>query len=326
MAGGPVLALVGATGLVGSALLRSFLDAVSDSRLSSLRILTTSPASPKLASARAHPAGRVEIREIHYSDTSSLDAALAGVDVLVSAMGAQSSPEGTYESNKHLLLDAAVRAGVRIYVPSEWGTDHNGANQDAVQSPMFANKQAHHAEAQQRGLQVLAVYNALILEISFSDWLGISTGASSTEWTVPRPEHPVAFTSLRDLGPFTLSAVLQTWHAPSSSAAPIPSRLRIYSDLLTLDKAADLWEEIAGGTVKRNYVDSDGLKKRYQEVKPTLPPGMLGPAIPLMISLGGFDYSQDSANSLLNTGEYAFEPRTVRDFLAERAREIRQAA
>lgn len=38
---------------------------------------------------------------------------------------------------------------------------------------MFDNKKKHLEEARARGLYVLAVHNGLILEISFSDWLGI---------------------------------------------------------------------------------------------------------------------------------------------------------
>ncbi|GAA6049191.1 hypothetical protein JCM3770_003302 [Rhodotorula araucariae] len=324
MPNAPVVALVGATGLVGSALLTTLLSATGSARISHLRVLTTSPASSKLAPARAHPSRRVSVHGIRYTAPETLEEALRGADVLVSAMGAQSHAEGTYEDNKERLLDAAVKAGVKIYVPSEFGTDHNGQNQDVVQSPMFANKQHHHAAAASRGLQVLAFYSSLITEISFSDWLGIPTSSPSPEWTLPRPAHPVAFTSLRDIGPMVLSAVLQT-HAAAPERTPIPSRLRVCSDLLTLDEAADLWERAAGGTIQRSYVDTDGLRERYEAIKPTLAPGMLGPAIPLMISLGGFDYTADNSNALLNTGDYAFEPRTVRDFLEEKAREVGKA-
>lgn len=318
MAGGPVISLVGATGalllsraftlsiphllirtpclvaqrfagLVGSALLTAFLDAVTTNRIGTLRILTSSPDSIKLAPARTHPSGRVEIHQIAYVIPDTLDKALNGADVLVSAMGASENEQGKYEDNKQKLLDAAVKAGVKIYVPSEFGTDHTKPPlQDYVQSPMFENKQHHHREAEQRGLQVLAFYNALIMEISFSDWLGISTSSPDTKWSIPRPSHPVAFTSLRDLGPFVLSALLQTLSSsatPSDVSAPIPSGLRIYSDLKTLDEAADIWERVAGGKVERDYIDTDGLKERYEKIKPSLAPGMLGPAIPLMISL-----------------------------------------
>ncbi|GAA5874297.1 hypothetical protein JCM1840_000626 [Sporobolomyces johnsonii] len=320
----PVLALVGATGLVGSALLSYFLTALSSEKISTLRILTSSPSSPKLDDARG--TNGVDIVQVRYADEASLERSLQGADVLVSAMGASETKEGRYEDNKQRLLDAALKAGVKVYVPSEWGTDHNTAAGKTVESPIFFNKRHHHEEAEKRGLQVIAVYNALILEISFSDWLGIPISSPNPTWTIPRPSHSVAFTSLRDLGPYVLSAILQTLSSstsPTNASSPIPSRLRIYSDSLTLDAAADLWEQLAGGKVTREYVDEAGLRERYDEIKPTLKPGMLGPAIPLMMALGGFDYEDDNANALLNVADFAFEPRTVEEFLKEKAMELK---
>ncbi|GAA5937213.1 hypothetical protein JCM1841_002328 [Sporobolomyces salmonicolor] len=320
----PVLALVGATGLVGSALLSHFLAALSSGKLSTLRILTSSPSSPKLEDARG--TNGVEVVQVRYADEASLERGLQGADVLVSAMGAAETKEGKYEDNKQKLLDAALKAGVKVYVPSEWGTDHNTAAGKAIGSPMFLNKQHHHEEAEERGLQVIAVYNALILEISFSDWLGIPISSPNPTWTIPRPSHPVAFTSLRDLGPCVLSAILQTLSSstsPTNASSPIPSRLRIYSDSLDLDAAADLWEQLAGGKVTRQYVDEEGLRAKYDKIKPTLKQGMLGPAIPLMIAMGGFDYEEDNANAQLNVADFAFEPRTVEAFLKDKARELK---
>ncbi|GAA5972991.1 hypothetical protein JCM11641_000354 [Rhodosporidiobolus odoratus] len=319
----PVLALVGATGLIGSALLPSFTAAVQSGRLSTLRILTSSASSSKLYEARK--ASGVEIKEVHYADQASLLEGLKGVDALVSAMGAAETGEGKYEENKATSLDAALKAGVKVYVPSEWGTDHNGKNNGIVDSPIFHNKAHHHAEAESQGLQVLAIYCGLVLEISFSDWLGIPISSASPTWTIPSPVHPVAFTSLSDLGPFTLSAVLQAF-ASSSSASfkSIPSRLRISSDVVTLDRAADFWEKYASGKVQRNYQQFEELKKTYEEIKPTLKSGLLGPAIPLMMSVGGFDHTKDDANPLLNAGDYEFRPKTVEEFLKGKAQELRK--
>ncbi|GAA6036411.1 hypothetical protein JCM8097_001707 [Rhodosporidiobolus ruineniae] len=320
----PIIALVGATGLVGSALLSSFVDAVQSSRIASLRILTASPSSPKLSAAKEVKG--VEVREIAYSDAKSLEKALQGVEVLVSAMGASETSQGRYQENKERLVEAAVKAGVKVYVPSSWGTDFRGKNQEVIQSPMFANKIHHHEDAQKRGLQVLEIYNGLILEISFSDWLGIPISSPSPTWTIPTPAHPVAFTSLSDLGPFTLSAILQTLSsstAPSNASAPVPSHLRVYSDCVTIDQAADWWEKYAGGKVQREYKDAEGLRERYEEIRPTLKEGMLGPAIPLMMALGGFNHTVDSAVPLLNFGDFAFEPKTVEAFLREKAEELK---
>ncbi|GAA5853065.1 hypothetical protein JCM8547_000189 [Rhodosporidiobolus lusitaniae] len=249
MAAASSLALVGATGLIGSALLPTFLNALSTGRLSSVRILTASPSSSKLSTARATP--HAEVREVKYADAASLEEALQGVDVLVSTMEAQGE----------------------------------------VQSPMFESKKHHLAEAKARGLQVLAVHNGLELEMSFSDWLGIPIRCA---------------TLLQTRSPFTLSAVLQTRNFPSFPW-PLPSQLRLYSDSLTFDEVASLWEKYAGGKIERVYKTTEELRAKYEEIKPTLKSGMLGPAIPLMIA-----------------GDFAFKPSTVEDFLREKAEELKK--
>jgi uncharacterized protein YbjT (DUF2867 family) len=126
----PILALVGATGkfkgefelaspahvalsgLVGGYLLPTFLSALKSNKLSSIRILTSSPDSPKLD----HLAGvdGVEIVPIAYRDPASLATALRDVGILVSAMGTSTSKEGEYEANKATLLKAAADAGVKV--------------------------------------------------------------------------------------------------------------------------------------------------------------------------------------------------------------------
>jgi hypothetical protein len=186
------------------------------------------------------------------------------------------------------------------------------------------------------GVRVVAIYNALLLEMSFSAWLGLDITTPNPTWTIPTPAYPVAFTSFQDIGPYVLAASLQSYRD-----SDIPSRLRIYSDSLTLDEAADLWEKQTGSKIERKYADGDELQKRYEEIKPTLQPGMLGPAIPCklsirsspsfrhfllseltlcpctgMMSQGGFDHSKDNSNALLNRDEFAFKTHSVADFFA----------
>lgn len=99
-------------GLVGSALLPAFVQALKDHQFASLRILTASPSSPALSLAHSVPG--VEIIEISFGDQRGLAEALRGVEVLVSAMGAAETKQGKYQGNKQKLLDAAVEAGVKV--------------------------------------------------------------------------------------------------------------------------------------------------------------------------------------------------------------------
>lgn len=130
MSSAPVLALVGATGefvsldlglrklnctstgLVGGHLLPTFLAALKAGKLSAVRILTSSPDSEKLSPLRS--AQGVSIHAISYSNSSSLEQALSGVGILISAMGSSPTKEGSYETNKSNLLASAAAAKVKV--------------------------------------------------------------------------------------------------------------------------------------------------------------------------------------------------------------------
>ncbi|KAL8283884.1 hypothetical protein RQP46_005316 [Phenoliferia psychrophenolica] len=304
----PSLAIVGCTGLVGGHLLPSFTEALLAGKISQLRLLTTRPIdTPVLAKAALTPG--ITVHQVDFS-TGSLEAALDGVGILVSAMGMGGTGSAeSYERNKANLIEAAATSGVKVYVPSDFGTDHNTPAAKAIGSPMFEAKKRHHAKAEALGLKVIAIYNGLLLETAFSAWLGIDSKVANPTWTIPKPSHAVAFTSLPDLGHFVLSATIQSF----DGATDIPSRLRIYSDLITLDTAADQWEQATGGTITRTYLDEAALRAKYEEIKPTLAAGMLGPAIPLLITQGAFDHGQDCANSVLLRDDWAFTPTSVLD-------------
>ncbi|KAK4701942.1 hypothetical protein P7C70_g4287, partial [Phenoliferia sp. Uapishka_3] len=304
----PAVALVGATGLVGRNLLATFLQALKNRQISSLNILTTSDNPALVEPAKLEG---VKVFKVDYSNTGTLDGALEGVGILVSAMGmGKEAGIGSYEVNKGKLIEAAARMNVKVYVPSEFGTDHNTEAAKGIGSVMFDGKQVHHAKAESLGLRVIAMYTGLLLEISFSAWLGIDSSVINPTWSLPTPSRPVAFTSLHDVGPYVLSASCQAF----SGANDIPSRARIYSDLITLDSAADIWEEVTGEKITRTTLDQVQLAAKYEEIKPTLAIGMLGPAIPLLISQGAFDHGGTNANGFLRRGDWNFEPTSVRDF------------
>lgn len=116
----PSIALVGATGLVGGHLLTSFLDALASGKLSALRILTTGPIdAPRLAEAAAKSG--VIVRKVDYADVGTLEMALSGIDIVVSAMGmgSRSSVE-SYETSKANLITAAARCGVKVSLWCSW--------------------------------------------------------------------------------------------------------------------------------------------------------------------------------------------------------------
>lgn len=74
----------------------------------------------------------VKVVKVDYTNLESLTSALIGQDALVSALAA------TAVSSEKLLIDAAVKAGVKRVLPSEFGCDLKNPKARAL--PVFAGK------------------------------------------------------------------------------------------------------------------------------------------------------------------------------------------
>lgn len=109
-----------------------------------------------------------------YKNTSTVTTALQGVDVLVSALGT----EGVDEV-RETIIKASVEAGVKVYFPSEFGTNHY---QISYQHPLFEGKHDHFVKAKEQGLNPIRMLVGHIMECSFGKWFGLDTEAGV--WTV----------------------------------------------------------------------------------------------------------------------------------------------
>lgn len=119
------IALVGASGNVGKVLLPALLAA----KTFTVTVLRRSSSS---SSPSTFPPG-VRVVDADFTSVDSLTAALAGQDAVVSAVG---TPALNDEQKR--LVDAAVAAGVKRFLPSEFGCDLT--NELAAKLPVFAPK------------------------------------------------------------------------------------------------------------------------------------------------------------------------------------------
>ncbi|KAJ5978195.1 hypothetical protein N7501_001537 [Penicillium viridicatum] len=145
------VALAGASGNLGPAVLKQLLDAGFD-----VTILTRQ-GSDKTFDSRAH------VAQVDYESLDSLKAALSGQDAVVSTLNVGAVPLTT-----HLrLIDAAAATGVKRFIPSEYGCDTK--NPLTGRLPVFGDKIGVHEHlknvAQQSGLS----YSVLITG-PFLDW------------------------------------------------------------------------------------------------------------------------------------------------------------
>lgn len=116
------VALIGASGSVGKVLIDAFLN---DKRFN-VTVLRRGSSSATYPSA-------FKVVDVDYDSLDSLTAALAGQDAVVSAI----NPATPVDTQKKF-IDAAIAAGVKRFVPSEFGCDLN--NELARVLPVFAPK------------------------------------------------------------------------------------------------------------------------------------------------------------------------------------------
>ncbi|RDL36858.1 NAD(P)-binding protein [Venustampulla echinocandica] len=115
------IALAGATGTLGSVILKE----LHESGLFEVTVLV------RESSVQNFPEG-VKVAKVNFESLDSLAEALAGQEALVSALATLAI------SVQKLLIDAAVKAGVKRIIPSEFGVDL--INPKARALPVYAGK------------------------------------------------------------------------------------------------------------------------------------------------------------------------------------------
>ncbi|KAL3481021.1 hypothetical protein BJX99DRAFT_219539 [Aspergillus californicus] len=150
------VALVGGSGNLGPAVLSSLLDAGF-----AVTVLTRQDSTSTFDTG-------VQVAKVNYESLDSLKAALAGNDVVVNTLGVGAVPRST-----HLrLVDAAVAAGVKRFIASEYGCDTTHPKTSKL--PVFGDKVAvqQHLKkvSQESGLSY-----SLLITGPFLDW-GLQNG------------------------------------------------------------------------------------------------------------------------------------------------------
>ena len=153
------IALIGATGFVGSALLEELLR-----RGHQVRALQRDPA--KLA-----PRPGLDVRSIDVLAATDLAAQLQGVDAVISAFNAGwTNPQlhDDFLRGSQAIADAARTAGVRLLMVGGAGSLYVAPGQQLVDSPQFP------AEWKQGALAAREVLSRLRADTSSLDWTFVS--------------------------------------------------------------------------------------------------------------------------------------------------------
>jgi uncharacterized protein YbjT (DUF2867 family) len=109
-------------------------------------------------------------------DVPSLENALRGVDLVVSTL---SGPTVGKQIN---LIHAAKAAGVKRFIPSEFGTDIKSLKEAGHTVAFFEPKLAVRAELQKVGLEYVLIENGFFYTFLLSPFFGVDL-VRNTSWS-----------------------------------------------------------------------------------------------------------------------------------------------
>lgn len=201
------------------------------------------------------------------NDPASLVAPLKGIDLVVSALGGESLHGSSGESN---LVHAAKSAGVKRFVPSQFGVDIHDLTVGAV--PFLDTKVKTLLELQKVGLDYIIVstnvWTDYVLGMNFFGW-NIFEGSegmlpndgnefvSSTLFLANLPYAPfafvslVSFTTLHDVPYLAIPALVD----PALKNAHV----RIAADTLTWNQVADAVDQTLNKKITRKYFNTQQI-------------------------------------------------------------------
>ncbi|CAK5280463.1 unnamed protein product [Mycena citricolor] len=153
------------------------------------------------SAAKTVPANVKVVQVPAYDDVPAVAAALKAhrVEVIVSTLTTEAI------AAQSPLIDAAQRAGVKLFVPSEFGTSTEGHTEGP-----FGEKNKIIEKLQSVGVPYLRIFNGLFIE--FATWTVNYNAEAKKLYVIGKSEGPVSATSIGDVAGY-LAHILT--HQPS---------------------------------------------------------------------------------------------------------------
>lgn len=194
--------------------------------------------------------GDVDIREVDYTNPSTLIDAVKGQDAVISALN------HTALGNQRALLDASVSAGVQRFILSEYGSDTY--NSKAAPLPVFAPKKTEQQYAEELAAQGKISYTILITGpfLDFGLNLGfLGPNLKKKQFTYYDGGIAKFSTTTRATIAKAVIGVLTKLEETKNRAVYVQDAAVTQKDLFRLSKQVlgeDGWTEVDGGATEEN--------------------------------------------------------------------------
>ncbi|KXH47601.1 hypothetical protein CNYM01_09452 [Colletotrichum nymphaeae SA-01] len=238
------VALAGASGNLGLRILESLLDAGFE-----VTVLI------RRESTRIDYPVKARVVEVDFDSSESLQNTLGGIDAVVSAVGKQNGLQSQFK-----LIDAAIAAGVKRFIPSEFGADLQNPKIRAFPTYRTKVEVEDYLEKKVRdtGLTYTYVYNSVL----FDEGLSLGAFANFSTRTVnifDGGDTAFSATRIKTVSQ-AVAAILRNLDATKNKAVRIRDLAMTPKQLLETLKALDqdhAWKVVA--------VDTDSLVKNAEQ-------------------------------------------------------------
>ncbi|WYZ37211.1 hypothetical protein EsH8_II_000717 [Colletotrichum jinshuiense] len=235
------IALAGASGNLGTPILKALLNA-------DFSVTVLSRRNGNASRLAHHP--NLNIKEVDFSSVESLRSALSGIEVVISCLATLAI------GGQNPLIDASVAAGVRRFIPAEFGMD--SGNDLCAQLPVCAPKVAVQKYLMQKfeshpGFTFTAIANGLFL-----DW-GLKMGLildmkQHTATLYNGGNVPFSVTNLADVAAAVVSVIC---HQPQTANRIV----YVHSALVTQNKLIQYAKDFDKKEWTTSFKDTEELRK-----------------------------------------------------------------
>lgn len=237
MTGNPIVAIAGAGGDLGARIARALV-----ARGAVVRALVRPGADPA-ALAAIEAMGAVPVTA-DPADVGAMAAALTDSACVISALNGLRS---AIIDRQGVLLDAAVRAGVPRFIPSDYSADFTKTKPGLNRN--FDLRRAFMARADAAQIKVTSILNGAFLDMLGAEMPIIQAGIRRVLYWHDA-DQPLDFTTKDDVAAFTAAAAMD----PST-----PRLLRISGDSVSARQIAALLTEVSGQRYRLQWVGSLGM-------------------------------------------------------------------
>ncbi|EPS98925.1 hypothetical protein FOMPIDRAFT_1024474 [Fomitopsis schrenkii] len=307
--------LVGATGGLGRDVANVFLTSHKPffSRIIVTARDTTTPEAKALAEKGA------ELVLVNPLDpVASFTKAFQGVDAVANLLGE------TPHEFRDAVGEAAIKSGVAVYFPSEFGVDHRINDFPGYDFADWVFKGQHARKYRQLGAgktKVISVYTGLFLEILIGAHFGFDT-ASLVYTSVGSSDAKTATTAKADIGRALAELALLALNP--ETAASVPDDVHVAGNNVSWREVRDIVQRVRvelgvqpAGDIKLDSVDLAAFKENLRKEQLEKPkPGPLD-HLRVLIGEGKLDFSKNN-NELINPGQSIWKWKTVEDLVREK--------